>query len=142
MSWAPSRRSTSSTAGSSRALRTAGAEALRLQAAYTETHLGARVAARDGHVDEIVEPGNTRDRLTWALRTLGCERPLVISAYAAVGDSFSAGIPRQTPWPDRVAARLSERSPGLRYRNFATAGVTSARWRRTSSAPRWPSGPI
>ncbi len=50
----------------------------------------------------------------------------MISAYAAVGDSFSAGIPRQTPWPDRVAARLSERSPGLRYRNFATAGVTSS----------------
>ncbi len=52
-----------------------GAEALRLQGAYTETHLGARVAARDGHVDEIVEPGDTRGRLSWALRTLGCERP-------------------------------------------------------------------
>ena len=50
------------------------AEALRLQAAYAETHLGARVAARDGHIDEIVEPRSTRERLAWALRTLGCER--------------------------------------------------------------------
>ena len=49
----------------------------------------------------------------------------MITSYVAVGDSFSAGIPRQTPWPDRVAARLSESSPSLRYRNFATAGVTS-----------------
>lgn len=49
----------------------------------------------------------------------------MISSYVAIGDSFSAGIPRQTPWPDLVAARLSEASPRLRYRNFAAAGVTS-----------------
>lgn len=49
----------------------------------------------------------------------------MITSYVAVGDSFSAGIPRQTPWPDLVAAGLSEVSPSLRYRNFATAGVTS-----------------
>lgn len=47
------------------------AEAGRLQAAYTETHLAASVAARDGHVDEVVEPADTRGRLAWALRTLG-----------------------------------------------------------------------
>ena len=47
------------------------AEAGRLQAAYTETHLAATVAAREGHVDEVVEPSDTRDRLVWALRTLG-----------------------------------------------------------------------
>jgi lysophospholipase L1-like esterase len=48
-----------------------------------------------------------------------------ITSYVAVGDSFSAGIPGQTPWPDLVAARLSESSPGLSYRNFAAVGVTS-----------------
>lgn len=49
-------------------------EAGRLQEAYAETHLAASVAARDGHVDEIVEPSDTRHRLAWALRTLGGER--------------------------------------------------------------------
>ena len=46
----------------------------RLEAAYAEEHLGALVAARDGHVDEIVRPQDTRDRLTWALHTLGTRR--------------------------------------------------------------------
>ena len=49
-------------------------EVARLEAAYAEEHLGAHVAARDGHVDEIVRPQDTRDRLTWALRTLGTGR--------------------------------------------------------------------
>ncbi len=49
-------------------------EVARLEAAYAEEHLGAEVAARDGHVDEIVRPQDTRDRLTWALRTLGIGR--------------------------------------------------------------------
>jgi lysophospholipase L1-like esterase len=48
-----------------------------------------------------------------------------ITTYVAIGDSFSAGIPGQTPWPDLVAERLSEASPGLRYGNFAAVGVTS-----------------
>jgi len=49
----------------------------------------------------------------------------VIASYVAVGDSFSAGIAGQTPWPDLVAGRLSEDSPGIRYANFAAVGVTS-----------------
>lgn len=49
----------------------------------------------------------------------------MITSYVAVGDSFSAGIPGQTPWPDLVAERLADASPGLRYANFAAVGVTS-----------------
>lgn len=49
----------------------------------------------------------------------------MISSYVAVGDSFSAGIPGQTPWPDLVAARLSDASPQFDYGNLAAVGVTS-----------------
>jgi acetyl-CoA carboxylase carboxyltransferase component len=38
---------------------------------YAARHLGADNAAREGHVDEIILPGETRARLIWALRTLG-----------------------------------------------------------------------
>ena len=50
-------------------------------------------------------------------------RQTVITSYVAVGDSFSAGIAGQTPWPDLVAARLSDASSGLSYCNFAAVGV-------------------
>jgi acetyl-CoA carboxylase carboxyltransferase component len=59
-----------------RELRVAGdpeAERERLAAAYAGEHLGAEVAAAAGHVDEIIDPVETRDRLMWALRTLGRE---------------------------------------------------------------------
>jgi acetyl-CoA carboxylase carboxyltransferase component len=46
------------------------AERTRLADAYAEEHLGAHAAAAAGFVDEIVEPGETRERLCWALRTL------------------------------------------------------------------------
>ena len=43
--------------------------------AYAADHLHARVAAGDGHVDELIEPAQTRDRLAWGLATLaGLER--------------------------------------------------------------------
>jgi acetyl-CoA carboxylase carboxyltransferase component len=47
-------------------------EASRLELAdeYAETHLRPQVAARDGYVDELIEPGDTRERLTWALGAL------------------------------------------------------------------------
>jgi acetyl-CoA carboxylase carboxyltransferase component len=51
------------------------AERDRLAAAYAEQHLGAVGAAREGFVDEIVEPGDTRARLAWGVATLeGRER--------------------------------------------------------------------
>jgi acetyl-CoA carboxylase carboxyltransferase component len=56
-----------------RELRVAGdpeAERERLAVAYAEEHLRAETAAADGFVDELVEPAQTRDRLSWALRTL------------------------------------------------------------------------
>jgi acetyl-CoA carboxylase carboxyltransferase component len=37
---------------------------------YAEEHLGAATAARDGFVDEIVEPVDTRPRLAWSLEAL------------------------------------------------------------------------
>jgi acetyl-CoA carboxylase carboxyltransferase component len=48
-------------------------EALRdeLAAHYAESHLGPEVAAREGFIDELIAPGDTRARLAWALRSLG-----------------------------------------------------------------------
>ena len=39
--------------------------------AYAEAHLTADAAAASGFVDEVIEPAATRDRLAWALRSLG-----------------------------------------------------------------------
>jgi acetyl-CoA carboxylase carboxyltransferase component len=47
------------------------AERERLAGAYAHEHATASVAARDGYIDEIVDPRDTRDRLAWALDTLG-----------------------------------------------------------------------
>jgi acetyl-CoA carboxylase carboxyltransferase component len=41
-----------------------------LAAAYSDEHLGATAAAAAGFVDEVIEPGQTRSRLAWALGTL------------------------------------------------------------------------
>jgi len=47
-----------------------------LAAAYAEAHLGARVAAADGYIDEVVAPPDTRRRLVEALSSLdGLARP-------------------------------------------------------------------
>ncbi|HEX8975568.1 MAG TPA: acyl-CoA carboxylase subunit beta [Solirubrobacteraceae bacterium] len=43
----------------------------RLAAEYAETHLRPEVAAREGYVDELISPEQTRDRLRWALTSLG-----------------------------------------------------------------------
>jgi acetyl-CoA carboxylase carboxyltransferase component len=37
---------------------------------YAERHLGAEAAAASGYVDEVIEPGETRARLAWALGAL------------------------------------------------------------------------
>ena len=42
----------------------------RLANAYADEHLRASAAASEGFVDEIIEPGETRERLSWALLTL------------------------------------------------------------------------
>jgi acetyl-CoA carboxylase carboxyltransferase component len=39
--------------------------------AYAGEHLTASAAAASGFVDEVIEPAMTRDRLAWALRSLG-----------------------------------------------------------------------
>jgi acetyl-CoA carboxylase carboxyltransferase component len=49
-------------------------ELARLADLYAGEHLNASAAAADGHVDEIVEPSETRARLAWALRTLSGSR--------------------------------------------------------------------
>ena len=41
-----------------------------LAAAYAEQHLGAGVAAAEGHIDEIIDPADTRGRLAWGLSSL------------------------------------------------------------------------
>jgi acetyl-CoA carboxylase carboxyltransferase component len=47
------------------------AEHDRLAAEYAERHLTADVAAAGGDVDEVIDPGETRARLTWAHSALG-----------------------------------------------------------------------
>lgn len=42
----------------------------RLTREYAERHLDPRVAAREGHVDELIAPADTRERLAWALTSL------------------------------------------------------------------------
>jgi len=56
-----------------RALAAAGdpaAERRRLADAYAAEHLSAQAAARMGAVDEVIRPGETRERLSWALSTI------------------------------------------------------------------------
>jgi acetyl-CoA carboxylase carboxyltransferase component len=43
----------------------------RLAEEYADEHLTAAAAAASGFVDEVIEPRATRDRLAWALRSLG-----------------------------------------------------------------------
>jgi len=50
------------------------AERSRLADLYAGEHLRASAAAAAGHVDELVEPAETRSRLAWALRTLAGSR--------------------------------------------------------------------
>jgi acetyl-CoA carboxylase carboxyltransferase component len=50
-------------------------EALReqLTALYAETHLRPDVAAREGYIDELIAPADTRSRLAWALQSLSSD---------------------------------------------------------------------
>jgi acetyl-CoA carboxylase carboxyltransferase component len=41
---------------------------------YAGEHLSAETAAREGFVDEVIEPAETRERLAWALAVLPKER--------------------------------------------------------------------
>jgi acetyl-CoA carboxylase carboxyltransferase component len=41
-----------------------------LAAVYADEHLTADAAAASGFVDEVIEPGETRERLAWGLRSL------------------------------------------------------------------------
>jgi acetyl-CoA carboxylase carboxyltransferase component len=50
------------------------AERDRLALAYAEEHLRAEAAAAAGFVDELVDPADTRERLSWALLTLAGAR--------------------------------------------------------------------
>jgi acetyl-CoA carboxylase carboxyltransferase component len=50
-------------------------ELARLTDVYAGEHLRAAAAASGGYIDEIVEPGHTRERLAWALRTLAGSHP-------------------------------------------------------------------
>ncbi|HET6865449.1 MAG TPA: acyl-CoA carboxylase subunit beta [Solirubrobacteraceae bacterium] len=46
----------------------------RLAQNYAETRLCPRVAAADGHIDELIAPDQTRSRLVWAFRSLEPDR--------------------------------------------------------------------
>ena len=51
-----------------------------------------------------------------------------VSCFVALGDSFTAGrgCDPELRWPNRLAASLRGRHPGLDYRNLAVDGATSA----------------
>jgi lysophospholipase L1-like esterase len=52
----------------------------------------------------------------------------VVRAYAALGDSFTAGRDSidAERWPDLLAAAMRRANPDLRYENLAVDGATSA----------------
>ena len=52
----------------------AGAARARLAADYATRHMGAEAAARGGHIDDVIRPGETRGRLALALAMSGSER--------------------------------------------------------------------
>jgi acetyl-CoA carboxylase carboxyltransferase component len=52
----------------------------RLAGEYARTHLRPQVAASEGHIDELITPGETRSRLSWALATLDNETDRVRDA--------------------------------------------------------------
>lgn len=61
--------------------------------------------------------------------SLIADKTRIVSTYAALGDSFTAGHGSEEegrPWPDRVAGRLRAVNPDLTYRNLAVDGATSA----------------
>jgi acetyl-CoA carboxylase carboxyltransferase component len=60
-----------------------GAEHERLAGHYADNHLRAEVAAAGGHVDEVIDPADTRERLIWALSVLGGDRAAVAARGAA-----------------------------------------------------------
>jgi methylmalonyl-CoA decarboxylase subunit alpha len=45
-----------------------------LAADYAAEHLSAEIAAREGFIDEVIQPSETRARLAWALSSLDRER--------------------------------------------------------------------
>ena len=73
------------------------AERERLAAEYAEQHSTAAVAARNGSIDELLEPAETRDRLAWVLATLEptCRRPP--GAPTGVGPGWSYDARGQAP---------------------------------------------
>lgn len=52
----------------------ADSERAELATGYAEEHLRARVAAHEGFIDEVIEPADTRARLSWALDMLDGRR--------------------------------------------------------------------
>jgi acetyl-CoA carboxylase carboxyltransferase component len=64
----------------------------RLVAEYAQRHLRSEVAAREGYVDELIAPEDTRDRVAWALSSLdGATRKFDDVAFGAgsmVGETW------------------------------------------------------
>ena len=104
------------------------------------------VAAREGHIDELVEPADTRARLAGALAALSHggrrqrwgEHPAV-TIYVALGDRFTAGLE-----PASRAGRTSWRARSGRTvatRTWPRSAPRSEDVERSSSTARWRSSP-
>ena len=116
------------------------AEHDRLAAAYADEHVSAAVAAREGFIDELVEPGRDpapaggRARRAVGRRRLRQRRrehPAVTCTWPWATASRRASSPSAPRWPDELA-----RSLGGRYVNLAEVGATSEQVERGAARAR------
>ena len=131
------------------------AEHDRLAAEYEAEHVSAAIAAREGFIDELVEPRDTRRRLAGALSALSSAGELrqrrrehpAVTTYVAMGDSFTAGTePGRAALAGRARAlagrplrepRGGRARPASRSRPSSSSGRSSSRrtWSRSCAAP-------
>jgi acetyl-CoA carboxylase carboxyltransferase component len=69
-----------------------------LAESYAAEHLGAQVAARDGFIDEIIEPSETRHRLGWALQVLDHRRRRRSDSGSELWQAVAPGVGLSTEW--------------------------------------------
>ena len=144
---AEARRSASSTGARSRAADDPEAERDRLAADYADEHLSAAVAAREGFVDELVEPADTRRRLAGRAGGAVAARARTATAQGtsrcdclrrARATASPPGLePGEPRWPDELPRELGPASAtrtspwwARRARTWSASSSARARARR------------
>src|SRR6185312_207449 len=59
---------------------------------YAAEHLSASIAAREGFIDEVIDPHETRDLLAWALTALDRERRPPVGGNIPLSDPPRAAL--------------------------------------------------